>query len=245
MDNLLILIILQIVTALTSAYLLTYVKRKANNYADKNDLKELTKIVETEKSKYAADLSIIKAQLDIAVGNKRSYREKEVEAVIEFYSFCNWLVYDFLNLDFTWFNSAHIEEIEKLQNAAFENIKKMTVAKGKFDLFVSDMDLRKAGFELHSTCIDYTSRIQLFISRLSFSLKNQIDLRKESLKYLASNSRDKNQENRIIEKEKKLEGEIGNYSTEYKKIRDEEHDVKVIKAIAKFESCARIYLSQL
>ena len=85
MDNSLIVTILQVGVVLASAYLIKYVKKKADNYADKKDLKELTAIVEKEKSKYAADLSVIKAQLDIATNNRTSYREKEVDAISEFY----------------------------------------------------------------------------------------------------------------------------------------------------------------
>ena len=245
MNNSLIIIALQIVVVLSSGFLIAYVKRKASNYADKDDLKTLTAIVEKEKSKYATDLSVIKAQLDVATGNRRSYREKEVEAIVEFYSVCNWLVYDFLNLDFTWFNSAHLSEIERLNNSAFENIKKMTVAKGKFDLFVSDLDLRSAGFALHSGCIDYTAKVQSFLLGLSFSLKKQIDSRDEFLKYFKSGTKDINNENRIIREEQLLNKEIADYPEAYKKIRNEEHDAKVIKSIAQFESCARVYLSKI
>ncbi|MBI1779789.1 MAG: hypothetical protein HYR66_00165 [Sphingobacteriales bacterium] len=243
MDNSLIVLILQIGVLLASGFLITYIKRKASNYADKKDLKDLTAIVEQEKSKYAADLSVIKAHLDIAVSNRNNYREKEVEVIAEFYSVCSWLVYDFLNLDIIWFNSAHYNKIEELSSGFFDNIKKMAVAKGKFDLFISDNNLRKSGHELHLACINYTGKVQLFANRLKFSLKNQIDFREKSLKYLKSGQRDIEQENKIIDEEREINKEVAGYPNEYMLLRKEENDTIVVKAIAQFESAARIYLS--
>jgi hypothetical protein len=241
----LIVIILQILVCLGFIFLIGYAKKKASNYADKKDLKELTAIVEREKSKYATDLSIIKSQLDLVVGNKKSYREKEVEAIYEFYSVCNWLVYDFLNLDFTWFNSKHYELIQMKSSEFFDNIKKLTVSKGKFDLFVADIDLRNAAHNLHLACINYSGKIQLFITRLKFSLEKQIDQREKFSKYFESKQRDAVQENKLINEDKLLRDEISAYTEEYKELRKEEHDMILIKSISQFESAARVYLSKI
>jgi hypothetical protein len=245
MDNSIIVIILQIGIVLASAFLIAYVRKKANNYADKNDLKDLTAIVEKEKSKYATDLSLIKAQLDLVTGIKKSYREKEVDAISEFYSVCNWLVYDFLNLDFAIFNSAHYSEIEQKLNEFFPNIKKMTVAKGKFDLFIPDSDLSKAGHDVHMACINYSGMLQQLVLRLKFSIEKQKDIMETFNKYIKSGLSDKEKENIIVREDELLRKEISLYPEEYKKLRDEVHNIKVITAIKVFESSARIYLLKM
>ncbi len=245
MDNSLIVTILQIGVVLASAFLIAYVRKKADNYANKKDLKDLTAIVEKEKSKYAADLSVIKAQLDIVANNKKSYREKEVDVISEFYSVCNWLVYDFWNLDFSWFNTVHYDKIEEISNNVFNNLKKLTVAKGKFNLFIADKEVVEKGYDLHSACIEYAGKIQSFTTRLRYSLKKQIDSREEHLKYLQSGKRDILQENKIVKEEELLNKEVLSYNEEYKQLRKEYNDAIVIKAIVQFESSVRIYLTNI
>jgi hypothetical protein len=245
MESSFFITILQVFVVLASGFLIAYVRKKANNYADKKDLQELTRIVEREKSKYAADLSFIKAQLDLASGNRKSYREKEVDAISEFYTVCNWLIYDFLNLDLTWFSSKHYELISKMSTDFFENIKKLQVAKGKFDLFVGNLELRSAAHQLHITCIDYTSQIQLFILRLKYSLEKEISFRDEVVKYMQDAKRDTSEEHELIEREKLIKSEIEAYSSEYKRLRSEKHDKLVVQSIATFESSARVYLSTI
>ncbi len=245
MDNSLIVIFLQIGIVLASGYLISYIKKKANNYADKNDLKELTSIVEKEKTKYATDLSIIKTQLDIVANNKKNYREIEVEVISEFYSVCNWLVYDFWNLDFAWFNSNHHDKIEEISNEVFSNLKKLTVAKGRFNLFIYNKDLVEKGYELHYACIEYSAKIQSFARRLKTSLKKQIDFRNESYEFFKSKERDTTKENQIIKDEKLINEEVSAYSEEYKILRKDYNDAVVIKTIVQFENSARIYLSNI
>ena len=245
MYNSLFVIILQIGVVLASGFLIAYVRKKADNYADKNDLKDLTAIVENEKSKYATDLSLIKAQLDYVTGVKKNYREKEVDAISEFYSVCNWLVYDFLNLDFAVFSLSHYNEITEKLDDFFLNIKKMTVAKGKFDLFISDNDLTKAGHDLLIACITYSGKLQQLVLKAKFSMENQKRLTEVFGKYIESREKNEEKEAKIVQDDELIRKEISAYPSEYKKLRDEEYNTVVIGAIKKFESSARIYLLKM
>jgi hypothetical protein len=244
MDNSLIVIILQVGVILASGFLIAYVRKKANNYADKKDLKELTAIVEKEKSKYATDLSVIKAQLDIVANNKKSYREKEVDAISEFYSVCNWLVYDFWNLDFAWFNTAHYKQISEISDNCFISLKKLTIAHGRFRLFIADVDLQMKGYRLQSVCITYCGKIQSFITSLKFSLEKQINLREDFQRYLQSREKDLEKEEKIVKEDEDIRKEVHSYKDEYIRLRKEYNDSVVIPTMVEFEDLVRIYLSK-
>jgi hypothetical protein len=245
MDNSLIVTILQIGVVLASAYLITYVRKKANNYADKKDLRDLTEIVEKEKSKYATDLSVIKAQLDIATNNKKNYREKEVDAISEFYSVCNWLVYDFWNLDFSWFNAAHYKQVSEMSDSCFMNLKKLTTAHGRFRLFVADADLQNKGYQLQSVCITYYREIHSFIIDLESSLKKQIRTRENFQQYFQSREKNLEKEEKMIKEDEEIGIEVNSYKDKYIRLRKEHNDAVVIHTMVEFEDLVRTYLSKI
>lgn len=62
----LIIIILQIVIGLLSAYLLYYAQQKGKNQADKEDLRKLTVIVEEVKKKNNEEIELLKANLSLS-----------------------------------------------------------------------------------------------------------------------------------------------------------------------------------
>jgi len=245
MDNSFIIVLIQLIILLALTFIATYARRKANNYADKKDLKELTTIVEKEKTKYATDLSVIKSMLDLSVINKKGYREREVEAIVEFFSICHWLIYDFLNLSLLWFNTNHYETIKAKSSEFFDNIKKMALAKGKFDLFVMDNTLRKAAHDLHINCISYSSKVEQFVLEIKFALERQIELRDEFIKKFEENRNNIEWQNKIVKAEKEINAKISLFPNQYAKLRQEEHDENLVKLFAQFESSTRFYLAQI
>ncbi|HET6992310.1 MAG TPA: hypothetical protein VFJ43_13340, partial [Bacteroidia bacterium] len=58
-----IIIILEIIVGLLSAYLIYYAQQKGKNQADKEDLRKITEIVEEVKKKNNEEIELLKANL--------------------------------------------------------------------------------------------------------------------------------------------------------------------------------------
>jgi len=98
MVNLLI-IFLEIVIGLISAYLIYYVQKKGNNQADKEDLKKLTEIVEDVKKKNTNEIEIIKANLSLLNDRSKQIFNEEKDSIIVFFAQLNTRIREAININ--------------------------------------------------------------------------------------------------------------------------------------------------
>jgi len=164
------IILLQIIIAALWLYLVNYVKKKANNQADKEDLKKLTEIVEEVKRKNSEEMEFLKANLDIISSKEKEIFNEEKLAVIEFYTQLHKWIWSSLNIylnDFNYFNYENIDgKIEEIRNS-YQNVQ---ISFGKVQLFVDDKDLIDKGNQLIKKSLDLHHFVEDKLNRLKQTL---------------------------------------------------------------------------
>lgn len=153
MTTQLIVIILQIVIGLLSAYLIYYAQQKGKNQADKEDLKKLTEIVEDVKKKNNEEIELLKANLSLLTDREKQIFGEEKEAIIIFFAQLNTWIWDSLNIYIYEYNHSNYQEISTRLIAIRDSYNRTNVTFSKVRLIVNDEELIKAGHEAITTTL--------------------------------------------------------------------------------------------
>lgn len=150
MDNMTIfwIILLQIISGLLTAYLTYYVQQKGKNWADKEDLKAITGIVEDVKQKYQADNERLRAELAVLTNRKTKDFTDEKESVVLFYTSINEWLWDKTNISFINYDRDNYQELSEKLIALNSNYNQVNVLYSKMQLLVDNKDLVNKGHEL-------------------------------------------------------------------------------------------------
>lgn len=120
------LIITQLLFALAIAYFSywfpSYIKKKAENAAQKEDLKDLTKIVKEVEQKFTAETEQLKAQLSLINQLQANLYNDEKEALINVYSSLLEMLYLLLDLKMSHSGQEQIIEIGDKRNLGYTKI---------------------------------------------------------------------------------------------------------------------------
>jgi len=146
MVNLLI-IFLEIVIGLISAYLIYYVQKKGNNQADKEDLKKLTEIVEDVKKKNTNEIEIIKANLSLLNDRSKQIFNEEKDSIIVFFAQLNTWIWEALNININDYLKEKIDNIPNRRTMMLDGYNKTKIAFAKVTLIITDEDLINLGKE--------------------------------------------------------------------------------------------------
>ncbi|MCT3846072.1 hypothetical protein HZQ52_14685 [Elizabethkingia anophelis] len=140
-----IIISLQVLVGLLSAYLLYYAQQKGKNQADKEDLKKLTEIVEEVKKKNNEEIELLKANLSLFTDREKQIFGEEKQAIVEFFTQLNSWIWDSLNIHLSEFNHDNYQTISTRLIAMREAHNKTNISFSKVKLIVTDEDLINAG----------------------------------------------------------------------------------------------------
>ncbi len=147
MTTQLIIILLQIVIGLLSAYLLYYAQQKGKNQADKEDLKKLTVIVEEVKKKNNEEIELLKANLSLLTDREKQIFGEEKQAIIDFFAQLNTWIWDSLNIYIHEYNHSNYQEISSRLITMRDAYNQTNVTFSKVRLIVTDEELIKAGHD--------------------------------------------------------------------------------------------------
>lgn len=238
----LILIVLQIIAAMLSAYLIFYAREKGKNQANKNDLEYLTKIVEDIKKENTREIELLKANLLVLTDKEKQIFNEEKESIIIFFAQLNTWIWDSLNVYIYEYNHLNYQDITSKLIIMRDNYNKTNVTFSKVKLIVGDDNLIALG---HTTIID-TLKLHHFVEgtlkNLLFNLgweKTLIDqlLNKEIDFHTLSNSmQNYNQNEAMTNKEERK-----TITDQYFKDQPE-HFATAIKSITNFGVISRQYL---
>jgi len=97
--NILILVGMIILSVLAKVYLPSYLKKKGENLATKEDIGQITREIEKARSQYTSELERLKADLKLVIEQRSRLQEKSHEALVEFFENCICLEGDKLNIN--------------------------------------------------------------------------------------------------------------------------------------------------
>jgi hypothetical protein len=168
--NTTILIIFQILALVLTAYLIYYAREKGKNQASKDDLKELTKIVEDVKKENLKELELLKANLLVFSDKEKQIYSEEKEATIIFFAQLNNWIWDSLNIYIYEYNHSNYQEIASRLILMRDNYNKTNVTFSKVKLIVDDEELIMAGHEAISKTLKLHHFVEGLLQRLSSNL---------------------------------------------------------------------------
>jgi hypothetical protein len=166
----LILIVLQIIAAMLSAYLIFYAREKGKNQANKNDLEYLTKIVEDIKKENTREIELLKANLLVLTDKEKQIFNEEKESIIIFFAQLNTWIWDSLNIYIYEYNHSNHQEISSKLIIMRDNYNKTNITFSKVKLIVNDENLIKIGHDSISKTLKLHHFIEGLLQRLSSNL---------------------------------------------------------------------------
>jgi hypothetical protein len=89
-----------IVMPFVGAFIGSYLKKKAENAATKEDIREITVKIETVKSEHKKDLEKFKASLLHRTESKKEFKERKVELLMNYYDNITEFKYEVLAINF-------------------------------------------------------------------------------------------------------------------------------------------------
>lgn len=158
----LILIILQLFTGVLAGYLIHYVRQKAKNQAQLEDIKELTESVQEVKQRFTKETDYLRAELQVLTSKKSLIFTEEKEAIVEFFAKYNQWLWDGLQIPVAEYG---INNYQKIQEKLIEMdgyYNQTNIAYSKIQLLIKDETLVGIGHSL----ITKTADMHLFCSEI-------------------------------------------------------------------------------
>lgn len=204
-------------------YFKTYFKEKGKNLAQKEDIRDLTSIVEDVRHDYSKDIESLKADLSLLITKRSAVFEEEKLSIIQFFTQINTWVWDTLKIETHEYFHGNFEELNTKIIRFRDAYKQTNVAFSKVQLLVKDENLIQAGHEYVTEALKLHSFIDLTVSALKRNLSQEkinVDL---ILKELRSQVRpvpkDDPLNNYLLKTAKELELErktlVDSYGTKY------------------------------
>lgn len=160
------IIILQVVVALIGAYIVYYSRKKGENQADKEDLNEITEIVEEVRQKYAEETEILKAELHLLTSKKNLLFSEEKEAIIQYFAQLDRWIWDGLNVRIAEYNHNNYQDLSDRLIRMRDDQNQTNVAFGKLQLLCNDEALIKIGHEANMKTLELHHFKEGLIKRL-------------------------------------------------------------------------------
>jgi len=129
-------------------FLISFIKQKGKNLADKNDIHNLTQIVEDVKSKFTNENEHLKAALSILVDKKNKSYTQEQQAIIAFYTEINNWIWDKTKISIHEYGINDADKLNQKIIEMNETHARVNIYNGTMDLLVGDNVLTQKGHEL-------------------------------------------------------------------------------------------------
>jgi hypothetical protein len=161
----------------------SYLTRKGQNQADKEDIAELTRLVESVKNKFTQENATLQADLEMLKDRKGKTYTQSQQAIINFYTAYNkWLIktMNTFPYSYTEHNYTNMDEIQIILDDLHNN---SDVGLSIVDLLVSDTKIATLGYQLNFETIN----LSVYIGKKLQEYKDLILVTVDSLNKLNTN----------------------------------------------------------
>ena len=141
-------------TTMFSAFLLFYFQTKAKNQANKEDLRELTEIVETAKQRSSEEIELLKSTLNTISNKHIILFGDEKESLIDFFSKLNAWVWDVVQLHLSEYNHTNFQDLSVRLLAMRSNYHDVNVSFAKVKLLLKNDELIQLGHKVILQALD-------------------------------------------------------------------------------------------
>ncbi|MBZ0245768.1 MAG: hypothetical protein K8H85_07470 [Cyclobacteriaceae bacterium] len=155
------------------AYFKNYFKKKGEHLAKKEDLAELTEIVEAVRHDYSKDIESVKANLSLLITRRSSVFEEEKLSIIEFFSQINIWVWDTLKIETNEYFHGNYQELTNKVIKFRDAYNKTNVAFSKMQLLIKDDKFVQSGHEYILKALELHNLVDHTISSLKANLSQE------------------------------------------------------------------------
>ncbi|MDO8945536.1 MAG: hypothetical protein Q7U88_00085 [Desulfocapsaceae bacterium] len=156
----------------------SYFRQKGKNLADKEDIQQLTKLVEEVKSSFLHETEHLRANLNLITSIETSIQSEERNAIIELIKCCTELI----NLCFIparLIREDKLIELEEHRRQLDIGFSELLVKESMFDLFITDAELHRLKKKLITNIItnQYTASYNFIVEIINIltAIQNKVD----------------------------------------------------------------------
>ena len=148
-----------------------YFEAKATNQATKEDIGEITTIVENIKSDLQRDVEDLKGQISLVNQHKLNLKASEREAILEYSSKLNAYIYCLVGLDLTLYNEENYNELLKERIEINKKSFEFSVSEANLGLFLNDDEFIKMNMNLKLSISEYETKLRETMLKLTHQYK--------------------------------------------------------------------------
>ncbi|MCW5912907.1 MAG: hypothetical protein KIT62_17690 [Cyclobacteriaceae bacterium] len=163
---LIIVLGLNLIGGLFILHLKKYFSKKGENLADKEDLEELTTIVEEVKTKFEQDTELLRANLAIETNKKNVIFNEQKQSIIDYSTHLNIWLWDSLRIAVHEYNHTNHEELKDKIIKIRESYNNVNVSLSKVQLLVPSETLVKSCHETLMEVLKVHGFVDIRVSRL-------------------------------------------------------------------------------
>ncbi|MEJ5092875.1 hypothetical protein, partial [Sphingobacterium faecium] len=163
-------------------YIPSYFNQKGKNFADKEDIKELTLKVEEVKISFSKEIEFFRAKIDIDKSNHISYYEEEKKALINYHGLMYEWILKIFSTDINRVKMLSYEEIATLRNE-LDLFPKLSIALSKVRLIIRDEDIVKSSQIFITEVIKYKSEVEKVLMNIQHKIQYKQRLTEMSIRY--------------------------------------------------------------
>lgn len=186
-------------------YLPNYFNEKGKLLAQKEDIEEITKKIESVKVEFTRDTEYLKSGLQRLINVEVSHRNEERAALISFYSTCSQWVYSLLDINFSAYNRTNVKDILDKRNLIEKFYSETGIAQAKVKLLVKDDEIISLTAQLWVRILEFKAWVDDKMIELKHILESEIMIAEEGLELLKQGGNvDNARIEKIADKEREL-----------------------------------------
>lgn len=151
----------------------SYFGQKAKNLADKQDIGDITKEIESIKDVFTQKTELLKTELQLALNNQIEHRNEERRAIIEFHHFLNEWISRCYSLDVSFFKRENASDLLRKRIELGELYEKCSISKSKLDLLVRNNQILKVSDDLMVESVKLSHSVAMFFTELFYKYQSR------------------------------------------------------------------------
>ena len=177
--------VLILILGLYLAFFKSYFQKKGENFATKEDIGDITKIVEEIKSSFSTDIELFKSNLQLLTNLQIGIASKELNAIIDYnVKYSNWLN-TLIDTSIKNINSYDDLELDKYNALLSDHYANLSISQTMLSLFVTDkLIIEKANGLVISTLKLMPKPLTNYIYKLRLNNLNRIKHKNDNEKTL-------------------------------------------------------------
>ena len=242
--SLLIFFIISIILHCIQIFSKSYIQKKGENLATKEDINDITKIVEDIKHQNSSTLALLNANLSLATKGIENFEAEAFKAYFNYHQTITSIIHVIADIDFTKIKYEYIHILQKQQDDIYENYQKIWVARSKIDLFNDNDEIREIVFNMHGAILKFMGQLSQSLIGIEHGVKNTFENKKEITNYFVQNNKNEQLLNQLKSYQKDFESLLSESLEEYKTFRIGGEYANCVGLLTQFEVLIKQYFKE-